>query len=270
LLVCTVAALLVATAQAATTERVSIAADGTEANQGAGACAISADGRLVAFASTSDNLVSGDTKGWWDVFLRDVSRGTTWRISVTSGNPGTEVDGPSGRSAIAVTGSGDSRTIRVYFESDAYDLVSSDSQDGYTDVFVREIVGTTTLSCNTYLITKKDSSYLPANGPSFLGGAAIADPLYVAFFSWATDLTSGTAPDSTIPHAYFRKRSNSTNYRASVSNADPPVDGDRGSIYPAIALNGSEVLVAFSSHAEKLIGQGQDTNQTVDVYLRRE
>ena len=60
------------TANAATeaTIRVSVASDGTEGNGWTGyRPSISADGNLVAFLSTSSNLVAGDTNGAGDYHL---------------------------------------------------------------------------------------------------------------------------------------------------------------------------------------------------------
>jgi Tol biopolymer transport system component len=51
------------------TIRVSLAADGAEANNGSFASGISADGRIVAFQSDANNLVPGDTNGRKDVFV---------------------------------------------------------------------------------------------------------------------------------------------------------------------------------------------------------
>jgi len=53
------------------TERISVASDGTQANDSSGPAAISGDGRYVAFPSTASNLVPGDTNGTSDVFVRD-------------------------------------------------------------------------------------------------------------------------------------------------------------------------------------------------------
>ena len=47
---------------------------------------MSDDGRYVAFQSTSPNLVADDTNGCQDVFVRDVSAGTTERVSVSTGD----------------------------------------------------------------------------------------------------------------------------------------------------------------------------------------
>ncbi len=51
------------------TERVSVASNGAQADDGSLAGAISADGGVVAFASFATNLVSGDTNGVEDVFV---------------------------------------------------------------------------------------------------------------------------------------------------------------------------------------------------------
>jgi Tol biopolymer transport system component len=53
------------------TARISVDSAG---NQGMGESygpAISADGRFVAFASSADNLVAGDTNGQTDIFVHD-------------------------------------------------------------------------------------------------------------------------------------------------------------------------------------------------------
>ena len=51
------------------TTRVSVSADGEEANGDSFVSGISADGRVVAFTSLADNLVAGDTNGRKDVFV---------------------------------------------------------------------------------------------------------------------------------------------------------------------------------------------------------
>lgn len=54
------------------TTRVSVASDGTQAaGGGSQEASISADGRYVAFASNSANLVAGDSNQRMDVFVHD-------------------------------------------------------------------------------------------------------------------------------------------------------------------------------------------------------
>lgn len=52
-------------------ERVSVGIGGVEANGHSSGSLISADGRFVAFLSSADNLVPGDTNGVYDVFVAD-------------------------------------------------------------------------------------------------------------------------------------------------------------------------------------------------------
>ena len=112
------------------TERISVATDGTEANAASVDAVVSADGRFVAFDSLASNLVTGDTNGNWDVFLRDRLLGTTVRVSVTTS--GREAHGLSHLPSISDDGR------RIAFDSDASDLVPGDT-NGLEDVFVREM-----------------------------------------------------------------------------------------------------------------------------------
>ena len=79
---------------------------------------VSDDGRYVAFASTSWNLVPGDTNGAPDVFVKDLETWTTVRASVSSA--GLQGDGSSYDPSI----SGDGRFVA--FPSDATSLVASE------------------------------------------------------------------------------------------------------------------------------------------------
>ncbi len=64
-----------------TTERVSVASDGTPGNGPSGAPAISDDGRFVAFETDASNLVPGDGDDDTDVVVRDRLAGTTTLVS---------------------------------------------------------------------------------------------------------------------------------------------------------------------------------------------
>jgi Tol biopolymer transport system component len=68
--------------QNGTTTLVSQSSTGEKGNGGGSTPKISADGRYVAFWSGADNLVADDTNGIGDVFVRDLSAGTTRRVSV--------------------------------------------------------------------------------------------------------------------------------------------------------------------------------------------
>src|SRR5690606_4367103 len=70
---------------------------------------ISADGRRVAFTSLAGNLVEGDDNGLPDVFLRDLTAGTT--ILVSRGADGRSRIAESGRPMVSPDG------LWVAFES---------------------------------------------------------------------------------------------------------------------------------------------------------
>jgi Tol biopolymer transport system component len=94
---------------------------------------ISADGRFVAFASFSSSLVTGDTNGVSDVFVRDLVTGTTERVSVATN--GAQSNGVNGVGSLFPSISADGRFVA--FESFASNLVAGDT-NANDDVFVRD------------------------------------------------------------------------------------------------------------------------------------
>ena len=77
------------------------------------------DGSLVVFASAASNLVSSDTNGEVDIFLRNRVDGTTSRVNLSS--TGAEaLGGDSFNPSISDDGT------KVVFESDASNLVVGD------------------------------------------------------------------------------------------------------------------------------------------------
>ena len=115
--------------QTGTTERVSVASDGSEGDSGSYSSAISADGRFVAFESGASNLVPGDSNEMTDIFVHDCQTGTTERVSVAS--DGSEGDSGSYSSAI----SADGRFVAL--SSYASNLVPGDT-NGTEDIFVHD------------------------------------------------------------------------------------------------------------------------------------
>src|SRR5947207_3039978 len=99
-------------AAAGTTERVNVSSTGKQANAESLNPAISAGGRLVAFASLGSNLVPDDTNGTpecnpscgFDVFVRDRLNGTTERVSVSP--RGRQGNSDSGRYGVAISAGG--------------------------------------------------------------------------------------------------------------------------------------------------------------------
>lgn len=107
---------------AATTTRVNVASDGSQANFGGNEAVLSADGRYVAFNSFSTNLVPGDTNRTTDIFLHDRVTGVTTRESVDSA--GGQSNGFSFLAAL----SGDGTTVA--YASVATNLTANEDLNG--------------------------------------------------------------------------------------------------------------------------------------------
>lgn len=88
--------------QTGSLELASVSSGGVKGNGDSGVRAdMSGDGRYVAFTSSADNLVPGDTNDRADVFIRDRTAGTTVRVPGTTGSP------PVGAAtAVAISGNG--------------------------------------------------------------------------------------------------------------------------------------------------------------------
>ena len=84
------------------TERVSLTSEGVEGNGTSTNAVISGDGRYVAFMSSANNLVPGDTNWTLDVFRYDRLTDTIARVSVASG--GTDPNSASYTPSISAHG----------------------------------------------------------------------------------------------------------------------------------------------------------------------
>ncbi len=111
------------------TDRVSVNSSGAQANYRSFAPSLSVDGHVVAFESSADNLVAGDTNVVDDIFVHDRGTGTTERVSVDTS--GAEANCSSGCVSLSTDGQ------VVAYHSCADDLVSGDTNAAH-DIFVHE------------------------------------------------------------------------------------------------------------------------------------
>ena len=155
--------------QTGETTRVSLASDGSQANDLSRNPSISADGRFVAFSSDASNMVVGDTNGVIDVFVHDRLTGETTRLSVSS-------DGMQGNKASGFTGISISVNGRyVAFDSVSTNLVVGDTNDT-TDIFVRDREGLVVGYSVSGHVTDLDGNPLPGvNISAGYGYSAITD-----------------------------------------------------------------------------------------------
>lgn len=160
-----------------TTTRVNVSSSNVEANAAVGYYAtISADGNRVAFFSSATNLISGDTNSASDVFLRDISAGTTTRVSLTASG----AQANFGSYLASISGDGNS----VAFDSDATNLVTGDT-NGLIDTYVRKLTAPTTIRANV------SSAGAQATGGATSQPSLSADGTRVSFYSLATNLVPG-------------------------------------------------------------------------------
>src|SRR5207249_3675999 len=233
--------------QTGTTERVSVASDGTQDN-GSSACsdiayppALAAAGSFVAFVSAATNLVTSDTNGTTDVFVHDRQTGTTERVSVAS--DGAESNAASVGAALSADGR------FVAFHSAATNLVADDT-NGTTDVFVhdRQTGMTERVSVASDGTQGNNASSYPALS---------ADGRFVAFDSDATNLVAGDTNGAT--DVFVHDRQTGTTERVSVASGGSQGNGFNAG--PVLSADGR--FVAFHGTASNLVGG--DTNGTTDV-----
>ncbi|MEN4017821.1 MAG: hypothetical protein PQ975_07680, partial [Methanobacterium sp.] len=175
-----------------TTTLVSVSSTGEQGNSDSSQPSISSDGRYVAFTSYATNLVTGDTNGVSDVFVRDLLLNITERVSVSSageqGNGDSSSPSISGDGRYVAFSSGEARfeffnTERSSNSQHAGNLVSDDN-NGFHDIFVYDRV------LKTIKRVSISSTGREANGDSFQPSIS-TDGRYVAFSSGANNLVTG-------------------------------------------------------------------------------
>jgi archaellum component FlaF (FlaF/FlaG flagellin family) len=175
--------------EAGTTQRVSVANDGSEANHFSQLPEISKDGRFVSFISSADNLVPGDTNGVRDIFVRDLETSTIERVNVAS--DGTQANAPVRTYWGHYTYTALSANGRyVAFTSLADNLVPGD-ENGFEDVFVHDRETGTTQRVSI------SSAGMEGNEDSILQDMS-ADGRFILFYSTSSSLTPGGEPGSFI------------------------------------------------------------------------
>jgi Tol biopolymer transport system component len=240
-------ALAAAGALAATTTRVSLDSAGQEglgSAQPIGQYAsLSSSGRLVAFSSWGI-LVPEDSNGSDEIYLRDLSKKTTVRVSVA--HDGAQADGQSFAPHLSPNGKW------LAFTSNATNLVPGDG-NGANDVFLRDLKkGTLERVTMGFDGQEADaSSYDPR---------VTDNGRFVVFSSLATNLVPGDTNGT--EDVFLRDRKEGTTERISVDSFGEQVPDGGGD--PSVSANGRWVV--FSSISTGLVDN--DGNGIRDVFLR--
>lgn len=231
------------------TTRLSVTSAGGEPNASSIRPSIG-DGRHVAFMSTADNIVSGDTNEE-DVFVRDVENARTVRVSVSTS--GEQANDWSWSPSISQSGRW------VAFTSEASNLVRADSNGHTYDVFVRDRdTDADGIFDEADAVRTRRASVGGILGNS--GGQAgrlSADGRHVVFISHGTSSAVGTTWD-------VFARDLTTNRTTLISASSGGAAGNASSQAPVVSGDGR--YVSFESDASNLVPG--DTNGVKDAFVR--
>jgi len=219
------------------TERVSVSSAGAQGGGDSLAPAISADGKYVAFQSSSGNFVAHDANGGaGDVFVRDRQTGTTELISVSSSGE----QGSKGHGDAAISADG----RFVAFRSDSPNLVPGDTNET-EDVFVRDRKTRTTQRVSVSSTGEQANDRCGGNG----GVAISADGRFVVFDSFATNLV----PGDTNGQGDFFIHDRQTGVTQRVSLSSTGGQSDSGPLGDACSVSADGRFVVFASNAQTLV-----------------
>ena len=225
-------------------------AAGAGANGGSGGAEISGDGRFVAFVSDADNLSTEDNDADDNVFVRDLVANTTTLVSRATGAGGAPADARAHDAGISADGR------YVVFRSGA-DNLSPDDDNGVNNVFVRDLVASTT----TLISRRAGAGGAPANAgssnPSISG-----DGNRVAFASGANNLSNEDV--NGVENIFVRDIAAATVTLVSRATGAGGAPANDSSDSPSISPSGR--FVTFQSTANNL--SPDDRNAVINVFLR--
>ncbi|MEZ6014069.1 MAG: calcium-binding protein [Planctomycetota bacterium] len=226
-----------------TTELVSRALNGNAGNGTAVQPDLSADGRYVVWSTNASNLVSGDTNGTWDIFVRDMVLGTNLRLSVD--HLGNQASARSDNPRITPDGRW------IIFESDAA-LIPADT-NGQKDVYrVDRQTGQLALVSVT-------ATGVQGDGWSY-HGAPSHDGQRIVFTSGATTLASGDTNGQV--DIFLKDMQTGALTRVNVSSGGAQANNE--STWPSISGDGG--VVTYCSAASTLVTGDSNGNWDVFAY----
>ena len=227
-----------------TTERVSVRSDETPValSNSPLAPVISGNGRFVLFA-TNEDVDPDDTNGSGDVYMRDLTTGTTELVSRNYDGLASGDCGPYGGM------SADGRFVAMSC-SGADMLAPGKDTNGVTDVFVIDRLR----GVNERVSVATDGTQLL--GGSFVqpGPTLSADGRFVVF--------------KTPPQTWVHDRVTGTTELVDRADDGTPGDGDDSNGYNRGWISGDGRTVAFTTISTNLLGPGGDANGQLDVYVR--
>ncbi len=218
-------------------------ADGDSDNE-----SFSSDATKIVFRSSADNLVSGDTNGHRDIFVKDLATGAVTLVS-------TSASGALGNGDVAVCAFSPDGT-KVFFVSNASNLVAGDT-NGSADIFVKDLV--------SGAITRVSTSSTGAQGSDasdlFVPKGISPDGSKIVFRSYASNLVPGDT--NNLGGIYMKNLKTGAVTRIDVA-ADGSL-GTNGSVISSGVFSPDGTKVLFASTADNLVpGDTADA----DVFIK--
>ena len=224
----------------------------------AGQATISGTGMYVAF-TTDAPLATVDTNGVSDVYARNLASHDTELVSRATGISGAPGNGGSGEPSI--------EGFAVAFSSEADNLVAGVTDaNNRTDVFKRTLAAAPGGPNTTTLVSARDAAPTSAGDGASGAPSLSAGGTLVAYDTYATDLDSGVADSNGRSDVVLRRLATGDNELISRADGATGQVGDDTSRSPALTTAGSDIYVAFASHASNLAAGATDGVQR--VYLR--
>jgi len=225
-------------------------ATGTGGDESSFLPAISGDGRHIAFQSSANNLSAEDNDVFYNIYVRDVQADAITYVSRANGAAGAAGNHSSFTPSISDSGR------YVSFTSDA-DNLSTEDDNTYLNIFVRDLTGGTTT-----LASRATGAGGAGANDSADNSSISADGRRVAFGSPADNLSA--EDNNAYDNIFVRDLTANTLTLASRATGAAGTAGDDDSSGPALSGNGR--YAAFASDANDL--SEDDVNTYTNVFLR--
>jgi hypothetical protein len=239
--------------------RVSIATDGSQANQGSTDVAISANGRYIALSSRATNLVPGITSGNSNVFLRDTCFGAG-----ASCTPTTTVVSPNVNDSFGPALSADGRYVTFTNGTPGFCDYYSCSPNDYLAAIHDTCAGVASgCTASTTTVSLANDGSKPNDTNADPQALISADGRFVVFRSSGSNLVAAAGEGG----IFLRDTCNGASgckpstIRVAVGNSgEIPV----ANLFE-FAMSGNGRFVAFTSNATNVVPG--DTNGSFDVFV---
>lgn len=250
--------------------RVSRTAAGAEPNQNSRNPAISADGNLIAYVSSANNIVTGTFAGTTqtNVYLFNATTLETVLISDGTTAGVNEANGNSDSPVVAVHAAG---SARVAYQSQGTDIVNGLTNYNGANIYLGTVVTSSPMALTSNAIVSIASAGTDVGNSASTRPSISTDGNLIAFQSLATNL-SAIADSNAISDIYVRNLlmvgaiPGGTNTRVSLSAAGAQITGGAGEGCDAAAISGDGTAVAFHTVGTSL---GVDGSPTNDIFIRR-